>query len=59
VLAKTLASGDEAWEPSIEWVMATLGLNREDAEWLLVLYRFQPTGADTDVPRFHYYCEAL
>lgn len=50
---------DDLWMPSTDWIMVTLGVCREDAEWLLVLYRFQPMGPDADVPRFHYYCEAL
>lgn len=48
---------DEDWEPTPAWVSATLGVSLDDAEWLLVLYRFQPTEAEG--PRYRYYCEAL
>jgi hypothetical protein len=49
---------DEDWEPTPAWVSATLGVSLDDAEWLLVLYRFQPTGEE-EGPRYRYYCEAL
>ncbi|MBO9710933.1 MAG: hypothetical protein J7521_22245 [Caulobacter sp.] len=47
-----LADGEE---PSAEWVAAALGVSLEDADWLLVCYRF----LDPEAPRPSYYCEAL
>jgi hypothetical protein len=45
--------GDE--EPTPAWVSAVLGVDLEEADWLLVLYRF----ADQDAPRPAYFCEPL
>lgn len=45
--------GDE--EPTAAWVSAVLGVGLEEADWLLVLYRF----ADPDTPRPAYFCESL
>jgi hypothetical protein len=42
-------------EPTAEWVAAALGVGLEDADWLLVCYRF----ADPHAPRPPYYCEPL
>ncbi|EJL26590.1 hypothetical protein PMI01_04076 [Caulobacter sp. AP07] len=42
-------------EPTPAWVAATLGISLEEADWLLVLYRF----ADLDAPRPAYFCEPL
>jgi hypothetical protein len=42
-------------EPSSAWVAATLGVSLEDADWLLICYRF----ADPDAWRPIYVCEPL
>jgi hypothetical protein len=42
-------------EPTPNWVAATLGISLEEADWLLVLYRF----ADQDASRPAYFCEPL
>lgn len=42
-------------EPSAAWVAAALGVSLEDADWLLICYRF----ADPDAWRPVYVCEPL
>jgi len=51
-------------EPSPAWVASTLGMSLEDAEWLLVLYRFASPqtfgeGEPGEGPRQVYFCEPL
>lgn len=53
----------EYGEPSLDWVASTLGVSLEDADWLLILYRFEVLhervwGAAASA-RQRYYCEAL
>ncbi|KRA59208.1 hypothetical protein ASD79_10940 [Caulobacter sp. Root655] len=49
-------------EPTPNWVAAILGISLEEADWLLVLYRFAPpqalgAGEAGDEPRRIYFCE--
>jgi hypothetical protein len=51
-------------EPSSAWVASVMGLSLEDAEWLLVLYRFAPPqafgeGEPGERPWRVYFCEPL
>lgn len=52
-------------EPSPAWVASVMGLSLEDAEWLLVLYRFAPPqafgeGEPGEGPRWvYFFCEPL
>ena len=45
-------------EPSAAWVSAALGVDLDEAEWLLVLYRFLPAEGEPRPYRV-YECEAL
>lgn len=45
-------------EPSPAWIAETLGVSLQDAEWLLVHYRFLPSDPAQRSPRI-FYCEAL
>lgn len=65
-----LAAPDEsagAWaasengEPTPAWVAAALGVSLEDADWLLVLYRFAPALDDDPyaASRPRLFCEPL
>ncbi|WP_299005706.1 hypothetical protein [uncultured Caulobacter sp.] len=58
-----LGGGDEIRsdvfeEPSAGWVAQRFGVSLEEAEWVLVLYRFQALYPDGPEPG-RFYCEAL
>ena len=62
VQATEAAALPDDGEPTTEWAAAALGISLEDADWLMILYRFQaadpslwqePHGA----PRRRYVCE--
>jgi hypothetical protein len=61
--AKALPPRDDR-EPSPAWVASVMGLGLEEAEWLLILYRFAPpeifgAGEPGEGPRRIYFCEPL
>ena len=63
-LAASLACLQDDQEPSSAWVASVMGLSLEDAEWLLVLYRFAPPpafgeGEPGERPWRVYFCEPL
>lgn len=45
-------------EPTAAWVASAMGLSLDEAEWLLVLYRFMPAAGEERPDRV-YVCEAL
>lgn len=45
-------------EPSAAWVAQRFGVSLEEAEWVLVLYRFQALHPDGPEPG-RFYCEPL
>jgi hypothetical protein len=50
--------GDE--EPTPAWVAATLGISLDEADWLLVRYRFAEQALGTTMaPTQVYFCEPL
>jgi hypothetical protein len=47
-------------EPTPEWVAAALGVSIEDADWLLLRYRFAERAIGTTAaPTQVYFCEPL
>lgn len=61
--ARPLLPPDDG-EPNPAWVASVMGLSLEDAEWLLVLYRFTSPqafgeGEPEEGPRQVYFCEPL
>lgn len=61
--ASPVAPPDDG-EPSPAWVALVMGVSLEDAEWLLVLYRFAPPqafgeGEPGEGRRRFYFCEPL
>lgn len=49
---------DDFAAPSAAWVAQRFGVSVEEAEWVLVLYRFQTLYPDGPEPG-RFYCEAL
>lgn len=49
---------DDDVAPSAAWVAQRFGVSVEEAEWVLVLYRFQVLYPDGPEPG-RFYCEAL
>jgi hypothetical protein len=45
-------------EPSAAWVAQRFGVCLEEAEWVLVLYRFQALYPEGPIPG-RFFCEAL
>lgn len=53
-----LAPADDFVAPSAAWVAQRFGVSLEEAEWVLLLHRFQTLHPDGPVPG-RFYCEAL
>ena len=51
-------AADDFQEPSAAWVAQRFAVSLEEAEWVLVLYRFQALHPDGPEPG-RFYCEAL
>ncbi|MDR6627904.1 hypothetical protein [Caulobacter segnis] len=49
---------DDFHEPSADWVARRFGVSLEEAEWVLVLYRFQALYPEGPEPG-RFYCEIL
>lgn len=49
---------DDFAEPTAVWVAQRFGVSVEEAEWVLLLYRFQSLHPDGPEPG-RFYCEAL
>lgn len=49
---------DDLQEPSAVWVARRFGVSLEEAEWVLVLYRFQALYPEGPAPG-RFYCEML
>lgn len=58
LIAPTIADDDPYAEPSPAWVAEHFGVTVEEAEWVLVVYRFQLRYPEGPVPG-RFYCEAL
>lgn len=57
-LRQERAAIDDFAEPSAAWVAQRFGVSVEEAEWVLVLYRFQSLYPEGPEPG-RFYCEAL
>jgi hypothetical protein len=49
---------EDEQEPTAAWVARAMGLGLDEAEWLLVLYRFMPAEGEARPDRV-YVCEAI
>jgi hypothetical protein len=58
MMAVEPARMDDFVAPSATWVAQWFGVSVEEAEWVLVLYRFQTLYPDGPEPG-RFYCEAL
>lgn len=64
IAARAAPALPEDGEPTPSWAAEALGISLEDADWLLVLYRFAETDPRAEDepwagPRHRYYCEPL
>lgn len=52
------AANDDFQEPPSAWVAQRFGVSLDEAEWVLVLYRFQALYPEGPIPG-RFFCEAL